>query len=47
MHEKHEHKHVLFVPFVFFVDHAFGRFITVNHLRTLGILLNAILTLFL
>jgi hypothetical protein len=23
MHEKHEHKHVLFVPFVFFVDNAF------------------------
>ncbi len=32
MHEKHEQKHVLFVPFVFFVDNAFGRFNIVNHL---------------
>jgi len=32
MHEKHEQKHVLFVPFVFFVDDSFGGFIIGNHL---------------
>jgi hypothetical protein len=33
IHEKQEDKHVFFVPFVFFVENAFGRFILVNPLR--------------
>ncbi len=35
MHEKHEQKNVLFVPFVCFVDNAFGSFIIVNHLKSI------------